>query len=376
MQHSLGARDVNERGRPHRTARRRSRTAIARALPPLLLALALLGAWELYVDLRGRSARCVLPAPHECSPKLWNNAGLLVANLEMTAKEVGLGLPLALSAGFVMAVAIHMWPPMRRAVYPHGGRLAGDPDRADRGAAVFWWGFGIFPKLFVIVLICFFPVVVTTVDGLAAVDPDQLKLLRTLDASRWQALRFGELPAALPGGAQRRADRARGWRDRRVHRRDLDRHHRPLRRAGPRDHRGLDAPCRPPAPMPPRPCCSCSRSAASTPWPSPSASSRRGPTTKRRDPLRASSSVRRATLLCLPLRMVPAGRLRLLVVLGGVRLQAGCRLGARDEAVHGDARLVPQRRPRVAVHGDRTRRTSLLSASTCVRSCPANRPNR
>jgi ABC-type nitrate/sulfonate/bicarbonate transport system permease component len=47
-------------------------------------------------------------------------------------------------------------------------------------------------------LICFFPVVVSTLDGLAAVDPDQLKLLRTLDASRWQAFRFAEAPAALP----------------------------------------------------------------------------------------------------------------------------------------------------------------------------------
>ena len=64
---------------------------------------------------------------------------------------------------------------------------------------VFWWGFGVFPKLAVIVLICFFPIVVTTVDALAAVDPDQVKLLRTLDASRWQAFRFAELPAALPG---------------------------------------------------------------------------------------------------------------------------------------------------------------------------------
>ena len=63
---------------------------------------------------------------------------------------------------------------------------------------VFWWGFGMLPKLVVIALICFFPVLVTTVDGLAAVDPDQLKLLRTLDASRWQAFRFAELPAALP----------------------------------------------------------------------------------------------------------------------------------------------------------------------------------
>jgi putative hydroxymethylpyrimidine transport system permease protein len=63
---------------------------------------------------------------------------------------------------------------------------------------VFWWGFGLLPKLAVIALICFFPIVVTTVDGLDAVDPDQPKLLRTLDASRWQAFRFAELPAALP----------------------------------------------------------------------------------------------------------------------------------------------------------------------------------
>ena len=63
---------------------------------------------------------------------------------------------------------------------------------------VIWWGFGIAPKLVVIMLICFFPVLVTTVDALAAVDREQLKLLRTLDASRWQAFRFAELPAALP----------------------------------------------------------------------------------------------------------------------------------------------------------------------------------
>jgi ABC-type nitrate/sulfonate/bicarbonate transport system permease component len=63
---------------------------------------------------------------------------------------------------------------------------------------VFWWGFGMLPKLAVVALICFFPVLVTTVDALRAVDRDQLKLLRTLDASRWQAFRLAELPAALP----------------------------------------------------------------------------------------------------------------------------------------------------------------------------------
>ena len=50
----------------------------------------------------------------------------------------------------------------------------------------------------IIALVCFFPIVVTTLDALAAVDPDQRKLLRTLDASRWQAFRWAEAPAALP----------------------------------------------------------------------------------------------------------------------------------------------------------------------------------
>ena len=63
---------------------------------------------------------------------------------------------------------------------------------------VVWFGFGIVPKLAIIALVCFFPVVVTTLDALGNVDPDQIKLLRTLDASRWQAFRYAEAPAALP----------------------------------------------------------------------------------------------------------------------------------------------------------------------------------
>jgi putative hydroxymethylpyrimidine transport system permease protein len=63
---------------------------------------------------------------------------------------------------------------------------------------VVWFGFGILPKLVIIALVCFFPIVVTTLDALAAVDPDQRKLLATLDASRWQAFRWAEAPAALP----------------------------------------------------------------------------------------------------------------------------------------------------------------------------------
>lgn len=173
------------------------RRAAHNLLPPVLLAGALLGAWELYADLGGAEP-LVLPAPHAIAAALWNNPHLIWSNFATTAKEVALGLALALLSGFAVAVAIHLFPLARRAVYPLAVGSQAVPIPVIGVLLVFWWGFGIFPKLVVITLICFFPVLVTTVDGLGAVDPDQLKLLRTLDASRWQAFRFAELPAALP----------------------------------------------------------------------------------------------------------------------------------------------------------------------------------
>jgi NitT/TauT family transport system permease protein/putative hydroxymethylpyrimidine transport system permease protein len=180
-----------------RGAGERLRRGLVAAVAPVLLVLTLLGAWEIYVD-SGSTSSFVLPAPHSVASALWDNAGFLAANLEPTAEEVGLGILLALLLGFALGVVIHLSPILRRAIYPIAVGSQAVPIAVLAPLLVFWWGFGVFPKLVVIVLICFFPVLVTTVDGLAAADPDQLKLLRTLDASRWQAFRFAELPAALP----------------------------------------------------------------------------------------------------------------------------------------------------------------------------------
>jgi putative hydroxymethylpyrimidine transport system permease protein len=173
------------------------RQTVVRLLPAFALLAALLGAWELYVELAGVEAD-LLPAPHAVAAALWENRSLLWHNFTVTAEEVVLGLALALTAGLAMAVAVHLSPPLRRALYPLAVGSQAIPIPVVGVLLVFWWGFGLFPKLVVIALICFFPVLVTTVDGLASVDPDQPKLLRTLDASRWQAFRFAELPAALP----------------------------------------------------------------------------------------------------------------------------------------------------------------------------------
>jgi ABC-type nitrate/sulfonate/bicarbonate transport system permease component len=173
------------------------RRRLARLAPPLLLVLALLVAWELYVEVSGVE-RELLPAPHEVASAIWHGGAVLWRNFAVTAEEVALGLSMALALGFALGVGMHLSPLLRRALYPLAVGSQAVPIPVIGVLLVFWWGFGIFPKLVVIALICFFPVLVTTVDALASVDPDQLKLMRTLDASRWQAFRLAELPAAIP----------------------------------------------------------------------------------------------------------------------------------------------------------------------------------
>jgi ABC-type nitrate/sulfonate/bicarbonate transport system permease component len=163
----------------------------------LLLIASLLGAWELYADLGGVDD-FILPAPSEIATALWDDRALLWSNLLVTAREVGLGILVALVLGFVLAVALHFSGTLRRSIYPLLVASQAVPIVIIAPLLVVWFGFGIVPKLAIIALVCFFPVVVTTLDALRSVDPDQLKLMRTLDASRWQAFRWAEMPAALP----------------------------------------------------------------------------------------------------------------------------------------------------------------------------------
>ena len=167
-------------------------------LPAILLFAAILVVWELYVRAKGGDFELVLPAPTEIGETLADDRALLWDNFLVTAAEVGLGILLALVLGFALAVALHFSRTARDALYPVLVASQAVPIVIIAPLLVTWWGFGIAPKLAIIALVCFFPIVVTTLDALRRVDPDQLRLLRTLDATRWQAFRWAEAPAALP----------------------------------------------------------------------------------------------------------------------------------------------------------------------------------
>jgi putative hydroxymethylpyrimidine transport system permease protein len=160
--------------------------------------LVLLGAWEVFVDAGGADP-LILPAPHAIAKALYTDRSLLWSNFLVTAREILLGMALAAVAGLAFAVALHFSRTLRRAVYPLLIASQTVPVPMLAPVLLFWLGFGILPKLVVIALVSFFSIVVATLAGLAAVDGDLIKLMRTFDASRARTFRHVEFPSALPG---------------------------------------------------------------------------------------------------------------------------------------------------------------------------------
>ena len=173
-------------------------TRVRQALPAVLVLAALVGIWELYVDLHGNTFSLILPAPHQVAQALYTDRGLLWSNFLVTAEEVLLGILVATGLGFGLAVAIHFSGTLRRALYPLLVASQAVPVVILAPVLAFWLGFGLLPKLVVIALVSFFSIVVTTTAGLAAVDPDLIKLMRTFDSSRLRTFWHVELPSALP----------------------------------------------------------------------------------------------------------------------------------------------------------------------------------
>jgi putative hydroxymethylpyrimidine transport system permease protein len=159
--------------------------------------LAVLGSWELAVRL-AHVPGYLLPPPSGIAADLGADWPVLGPALAVTLREVLLGFVIAAAAGIGLAVALHLSTVARRAVYP---LLIGSqtvPIIVLAPILVIVLGYGIAPKLVIVALICFFPIVVNGIDGLRSVDGDLILMMRTLDASRLAILRRVEFPAALP----------------------------------------------------------------------------------------------------------------------------------------------------------------------------------
>ena len=170
-----------------------------RALQLPFSAVVLLVLWEAVV--RGADIPSyILPPPSAIAASLWEILGspLLYENAVTTLFEALCGFAIAVVLGVFFAVLITESETCARIIYPYFAALQSMPKVAIAPLIVIWFGFGLSSKIVLAALLAFFPMLVNAVEGLRAADSGRLKLMRALDASRWQVLRHVRLPYAMP----------------------------------------------------------------------------------------------------------------------------------------------------------------------------------
>jgi putative hydroxymethylpyrimidine transport system permease protein len=168
-----------------------------RAWPPLLLLTAAVGAWELVV----RAAQVpdyLFPAPSAVVSSFSSDAELLGRATLVTLSEIALGYLLAVAVALTLAVLLHFSGALRRALLPILVLSQTVPTVLLAPILAILLGYGIKPKLVVVAIVCFFPIVVNAVDGLRSADPELVRMMRTLHGGRFAIFRRVELPGALP----------------------------------------------------------------------------------------------------------------------------------------------------------------------------------
>jgi ABC-type nitrate/sulfonate/bicarbonate transport system permease component len=173
------------------------RERVTRALPAILSVGTLIALWQIHVCLSGIPPS-VLPSPGRVAGQLAANRQVIWANTVPTIQATLLGFAVSLGAAFAFSVLIDFARTLRRALFPVFIISQTLPLVAIAPLVVLWFGFGLGPKIALVALVTFFPMLVALVDGYEATEPEIEQLLATMGASRATIFRRARLPSALP----------------------------------------------------------------------------------------------------------------------------------------------------------------------------------
>lgn len=164
---------------------------------PVSVTLIVLIGWQVYVWLSDIRTE-VLPGPIRIVRESVESAGAIWEHALVTMSEVGAGFAISIVCAIALGMLLDLSSPVRRALYPLIVASQTVPIPVVAPLMIVWFGFGILPKIIVIGLFTFVPIVLGFAAGLAATERPTLDLMRTLGASRWQVYRYVKIPAALP----------------------------------------------------------------------------------------------------------------------------------------------------------------------------------
>lgn len=165
--------------------------------PPLVAVIFLLAGWQLAVSVF-HIEDWILPSPLDIARESTNNAAGLWDHTMATLRLTLIGFPIGTSVGLIVALLLHLLPGVKRAFYPLLILSQNVPSIALGPLLVIWFGFGLLPKIILITLVCFFPVAVAAMGGLAQSDGVMMNYMKMAGASKWQIFTKLELPHSLP----------------------------------------------------------------------------------------------------------------------------------------------------------------------------------
>jgi NitT/TauT family transport system permease protein len=165
--------------------------------PPTIAILIVLAIWQLGVQMSG-IAVFILPGPGDVVVSLWKDAPILLPHAWITLQEILLGLAISILVGIPLAVLLVSFKPIERALYPLliGSQVV--PKVALAPLFLIWFGFGLLPKIVMVVLMAFFPIVINTAIGLRGIEIEKLYLAQSMGAGRLITLARFQMPGALP----------------------------------------------------------------------------------------------------------------------------------------------------------------------------------
>jgi NitT/TauT family transport system permease protein len=168
-------------------------------LLPLLTLVAFIGGWEAIVRLAGIS-KIVLPAPSAIAAAFGDGllSGDFVWHLAVTMYEILVGFAFGALSGLLLGFIVALVPLAERLLYPYIVAFQTVPKVAIAPIIVIWFGYGVSSKIVITATIAFFPLLANTIMGLRATPHDQIEMLMSYTASRWQVFAMVRLKQALP----------------------------------------------------------------------------------------------------------------------------------------------------------------------------------
>lgn len=169
---------------------------IENKIAPIILSIILLSLWEVIVSV-GKIEKYILPAPSDVIKVLVSDFKVMLPHIGATLYEGFVGFIIAIGLSIILAIIMDISPIIKKSLYPLLVVSQTIPTIALAPLFIIWFGFGALPKIIVVVIVCFFPIVISIVDGLEGVDRDLINHFKLMGASRLNIFMHLKLPYGM-----------------------------------------------------------------------------------------------------------------------------------------------------------------------------------